>query len=177
MRSAAERLVTEFEGVVSAAAYRLCRLAPTHVGRDDLEQEGRMALFRGTDKFNAMLDPAHRLRHVSLRIRGAMLDFIRSQYPTRDRGEAAVSVVSYDSNEDDNPLIDNRVSESNPMEEAQIAEGLNAIAGKGHRWAELLSYFLHGLSQAEAAAAMGLSEKQVSRLKFEILRSLQKYCG
>jgi len=174
MQATAARLVEEFATFTRTAAWRVSYLAPPSVGVDDLMQEGRLALVQHASAIEAVEGEPHRSSYAKVRVRGAMLDYIRKQYGTRGVEKRLVSLGNVE--DDDGTAFDNRLSPDDPYEYAAVEQVFEHV-DRVPRIAQLFWLLLMGNSMAEAATAMRVSGFTARAIKKELLDFVYKHCG
>ncbi len=138
------------EPIVLATARALALRLPRSIAREDLAQVGRMALL-------AVAADAP-LSYVRVRLRGAMLDFVRGEYPHAAIGPDAAALS----------VADHRAYA--PHHSAALA--MRGLAGR--EGAVMRLRYTEGLSQRAAGLRLGVSRDAVARSERSAIARLRK---
>lgn len=163
----AETLYQTFAVMVSAIARRVKSKCPASIDTEDLEQVGRTALWVACSGFEEQRAVTFRL-YAKMRIRGAMLDFVRSQFEEAKRERDAIRI---------DEVVQNFVPAQTP---AVICDPFVAAAVDrlGGRHAAVIGLrFYSGLTRVETGRRLGISAASVARAErssIRVLRTLLK---
>lgn len=152
-----DEIVAQFADLIPPIARSVCHSASAHI--DDLEQEGMLALLAAAEKWDPERSetfPAY----VRLRVRGAMIDFLRGgtgEQQLVEETAPAAQVVS----------IDTAISrqESGQKGEKNLTQRQRLVIHYRYK---------QGLTQVETGRRLGISQEAVRRLEGRAVRSMKK---
>ena len=128
--------------------------------REDLHSEGTIGLIRGLDNYKPM--GAQKVTYLSLRIRGAILDYLKKN------------------RRHEKPDVDiNYIYETTPDESETYEEGDNALVEKYEPKDPINKAIYHrlimgGASQMDIANEFGVSRTAIKLRKLRLLKSLKQ---
>jgi RNA polymerase sigma-70 factor, ECF subfamily len=153
-----DEIVSHFADLIPPIARSVCRSVTAQI--DDLEQEGMLALLAAAEKW----DPARAETfgaYVKIRVRGAMIDYLRGADGTQELVEEttpATNVVS----------IDTAVS--------RRETGEHAVKNLTDRQQQVIEFrYRQGLTQVETGRRLGISQEAVRRLEGRAVVSMKKH--
>lgn len=88
------QVALEHERLIEPIARMLANRLPTHFDVQDLIQIGRLALLQASERYDS--NPEGFISYAKFRIRGAMLDFVRDNYPVRAVAEEPAAAPQND---------------------------------------------------------------------------------
>jgi RNA polymerase sigma factor for flagellar operon FliA len=157
MTTQRDEIVARFADLIAPIARSISRAASVQI--DDLEQEGMLALIAAAAKWDAERAdtfPAY----ARIRIRGAMLDFLRG-----------VPGGGGELHEDQ--VADNVVSIDTAM--CRREEGQHAVQNLTDRQRAVIDFrYKDGLTQVATGKLLGISQEAVRRLEGRAVKSMKK---
>jgi len=129
----ADELITEYSPLIKFIAHRLALRLPPHIELDDLMSAGVIGLIDAIEKFNPGKETQFKT-YAEIRIRGAMLDELRSQdwVPRSVRQKATRISAAYGRIEAKlgHPASDEEVAEELDISVEEFHDMLQAAAGQ-----------------------------------------------
>ena len=157
------------EAIVQRCARHASRYLSPGLTRDDLRQEGRLALLVAQRDGKVPDDSLHRERYTARRVLGAMLDANRSAWRQQP---ASVSAID----DDDDARAQIAAVDAQPDVICQMRQAVKRILSRGTpQLIACLDLLSSGLLGEEVAERMGVSPSRVSTLKAEA-RALSARC-
>lgn len=153
------------EAILRRCAWRAAKGLAHGLTRDDLLQEGRIAIWLARTAGRIPRgDEAHASRYIAQRAYGAMVDASRQAWSQRPITVDELAPEHEASDDSDRP--DTR---------AQLAQAIEILARTGSsRVNECLGLVSSGSSYTEAARAMGITASRVSQLLHEARQILAR---
>lgn len=146
------------EAIVQRCARHASRYLCPGLTRDDLRQEGRLALLVAQRDCKVPDDPLHREKYTARRVLGAMLDANRTAWRQQP---ASVSAINESTHE--RPAVD-----AQPDVICQLRQAIKRLLSHGTpQLIACLDLLASGLRGDEVAERMGVSPSRVSTLKAE----------
>jgi RNA polymerase sigma factor (sigma-70 family) len=147
--------------IIRACAWRVRRYASPGLDRDDVLQEGRIAMWQARQAGRVPADAVHAERYLLRRVRGAMIDAHRAEWRQRP---PSVSTL------DDGEEQVGGVSPQQPDAAAQARQALARVIERGSsRMLECLAGLI-GADAAEVARELGIDASRVSQLRQQARR-------
>lgn len=160
-----DTLYQTFAVMVPAIARGVQSKCPASIDTEDLEQVGRTALWVACSGFSESRLVTFQT-YSRMRIRGAMLDFVRAQFEEAKRERDAVRIDEGKHNPITMPLL---------LPDPFIASAVQRLGG---RHAAVIGLrFYSGLTRMETAGRLGISPASVARAErasIRVLRTLLK---
>lgn len=151
----------ESESILSYCAWRVGRRTDPGIARDDLLQEGRLALWLADRDGRIPDDPQHARNYVIRRALGAM----------RDADRAARRQYPHESTDDDDEPRHEPVAPGTPERAHQLRQVVARIARRGsEQLQQCVELLADGLTVAEVGAVLRVTETRVSQIRAEARR-------
>ncbi|MBI5814311.1 MAG: FliA/WhiG family RNA polymerase sigma factor [Nitrospinae bacterium] len=129
----ADKLILEYSPLIKYIAHRLAVRLPPHVELDDLMSSGVIGLIDAIEKFNPDKDTQFKT-YAEIRIRGAMLDELRSQdwvpRSVRQKASSLAQVYAKLEQELGRPAEDDEVAKSMNISMEEFYDLLHQAAGQ-----------------------------------------------
>lgn len=157
------QLVEAHFHLIEPIAQRLRSSLPASIRTEDLEQEGALGLLAAAERFDAGRGVPF-AAYARLRIRGAMLDWVRQQW----RPALTLEIEA--------DPVDRRARADEQVIEFQAAAAVQRAIGEmiSPRQRELLELRLAGLTQRDAGRRMGISQEGARQLELRAVKRIRK---
>lgn len=152
--------MNEHADILRMCAWRASRGLSPGLTRDDMLQEGRLALWLAERDGRVPADPLHASHYLARRVLGAMQDANRAAWRQQP---PTVNELTPDTPTRDSPEAPDAV--------AQMHEALERIVSRGTaQLVRCLELLADGQDDASASRALGVSKSRISQLRQQARR-------
>lgn len=149
------------EAIIAACARRFWRGLSPGLTRDDLMQEGRIALWVAQQLGRVPEEADHRRRYVIARVTGAMRDANRRAWRQQPMGVDELDDARHHA----------ETTGAGPDAILQMREFIGHIAARSPGLRRCLEALADGMAVGEVAASLGVSPSRISQLRREARRT------
>jgi DNA-directed RNA polymerase specialized sigma24 family protein len=156
----------DVEKIIHSSAWRASKHLSPGLTREDLKQEGRLALLLAQRDGKLPTDPTHCVHYLYRRLYGAMVDANRAAWDQQP--------MEVDELTDDTPT---RAAVEQPERAYQLRQAVENVIRRGPaRLEECLDLLAFGYDGVVTANLMHLDQSSVSKLRHEARELFSLYC-